>query len=62
MSGVRLPAGEGVVTRHNRVDAVLKQLAAGQQPANKLVIRCLSEYKDLLGRLWWWQISRHDGK
>ncbi|MBA7641241.1 hypothetical protein ES703_48917 [subsurface metagenome] len=59
MSGVRLPAGESPMTRCKRVESVLEQLTAGQQPANKLVIKCLSEYKDLLSRLWWWQISRH---
>ncbi|MBA7537702.1 hypothetical protein ES705_29971 [subsurface metagenome] len=55
---MRLPAGEGALTRLTRVEALLKQLKDGRQPSKRLVARCLIEYQQLLNSLWWWGLKK----
>ncbi|MBA7569858.1 hypothetical protein ES708_11600 [subsurface metagenome] len=55
---MRLPAGEGALTRLTRVEALLKQLKDGRQPSRQLVARCLVEYQVLLKSLWLWGLKR----
>lgn len=59
MGRLRLPAGESSATRLHRVEAALGQLKGGRQGSNKLVVKCLVEYRDLLQKLWWWQVENH---
>ncbi len=55
---MRLPAGEGVLTRLTRVEGLLGQLKDGRQPSKRLVAKCLIEYLELLKSLWLWQITK----
>jgi len=55
---VRLPAGEGVLTRLNRVEGLIKELEAGKMPSKRAIARALVEYHSLLRNLWLWQVKR----
>lgn len=50
----RLPRGESVVTKLNRVEALLSQLKDDRQPSSKAVTEGLIEYHELLKWLWLW--------
>lgn len=58
---MRLPAGEGALTRLNRVKGLLSQIEAGRQPSKLQINRALVEYYDLLKMLWLWGFKKKSG-
>lgn len=55
---MRLPAGEGILTRLNRIERLIKELEAGKLPSKRAVARALVEYHSLLWALWRWQVKK----
>jgi len=55
---VRLPKGEGVLTRLNRVEGLIKELGSGKMPSKRAIARALVEYHSLLRALWLWQVKK----
>ncbi len=53
-----LPAGEGILTRLNRVERLIKELKDGKLPSKRAVARALVEYHSLLRALWLWQVQK----
>ena len=54
----RMPTGESSFTRLARVEALLKQFSAGEEPPRRLVAKCLAEYHELLKSLWLWGLKK----
>lgn len=55
---MRLPAGEGILTRLNRCERLIKELEAGIMPSKRAIARALVEYHSLLSNIWLWQVKK----
>ncbi len=55
---MRLPAGEGILTRLARVERLIKELEAGKMPSKRAIARALVEYHSLLHSLWLWGLKK----
>ncbi len=50
--------GEGVLTRLNRVEGLIKELKDGKLPSKKAIARELVQYHRLLQALWLWGLKK----